>query len=141
MFVETTSTTAAPPDRVWTALADVRSLPRWTPSIRSVEPLAGPELEVGARFRVKQPGLPLLVWTVTEVEPGRSFTWATSSPGVRTVGAHRLAPGADGGTDVVLSINQTGPAAALVALLTGRRTRRYLRLEADGLAAAGTAMA
>ena len=42
------------------------------------------------------------------VEPGRSFTWEQSGPGVRTTARHRLEALPDGGTRVHLAVEQAG---------------------------------
>jgi uncharacterized protein YndB with AHSA1/START domain len=139
MDFEETTETRADPARTWAALAAVQTYPQWTASIRSVEPLDGPELRLGHRFRIRQPGLPVAVWQVSEVAEGRSFVWEARSPGVHTVAYHRLTPLPTGGTRITIGVRQRGPLARLVALLTAAKTRRYLALEAAGLAAAAEA--
>lgn len=139
MDYEETTETRADPARAWTALAAVPTYPQWTASMRSVEPLDGPELRVGHRFRIRQPGLPVTVWRVCEVTEGRSFTWEARSPGVHTVAYHQLTPLPSGGTRITIGVRHRGPLARLVSLLTGARTRRYLALEAAGLKAAAEA--
>ncbi|MEU8299000.1 SRPBCC family protein [Micromonospora sp. NPDC048909] len=131
-----TITTSAGLDRAWAALADVTTYPRWTASMSSVEPLDGGALTVGHRFRIRQPGLPTTVWRVCDVQPGVSFAWAATAPGVRTVAQHSLHAEADGTTRISLGIRQTGTLARLIALLTAAKTRRYMRMEAAGLKAA-----
>ncbi|MEV4813198.1 SRPBCC family protein [Micromonospora avicenniae] len=134
-----TVVTAAGRGRAWAALADVTAYPRWTPSMTSVEPLDGPALAVGSRFRIRQPGLPVNVWRVREVREGESYVWEAHAPGVRTVAYHRLESEAGGATRISIGIRQTGPLAGLVALLISAKTRRYVRLEAAGLKAAAEA--
>ena len=73
-----------------------------------------------------------MVWRVTALEPGQSFSWTASGPGVTTVGGHRITPRGDG-VEVTLSIRQTGPLAWLVGLLTSRLTQTYVQMEANGL--------
>jgi len=133
--------TTADLSSAWTALAAVMTLPQWTVSIDSVTPLDGPELQLGHRFRIRQPGLPPVVWRVTEIREGESFTWEVRSPGVHTVGHHRLSRNADGTTEIALALHQTGALAGLVGLFTAAKTRRYLGLEAAGLKAAAEAVA
>jgi hypothetical protein len=141
MRYEQTTSAAASTSQAWTALAEVTSLPRWTPSMRAVEPLDGAALRTGNRYRIRQPGLPPLVWRVTEVRDGESFVWETHSPGVHTVAFHRLAANPDGSTQITIGIEQSGPLGGLVRALTARRTRRYLALEAAGLKAASETVA
>src|SRR5262249_12587397 len=93
-------------------------------------------LRVGSRARVKQPGIPPMTWQVDELRDREVFTWSAASPGGRTTGIHRLSTNPDGTTEITLEIEQHGPPAGIVNLLTGSRTRRYLGLEAAGLKAA-----
>ncbi|SCL13478.1 Polyketide cyclase / dehydrase and lipid transport [Micromonospora nigra] len=139
MDVERTISTSADAAHAWSALADVTAYPRWTASMTSVEPLDGPRLDAGARFRIRQPGLPTTVWQVDEVHPGVSFTWVNAAPGVRTVAYHHVEPQADGTTRIRIGLRQRGPLAGLLALLVGAKTRRYVRMEAAGLKAAAEA--
>ena len=103
-----------------------------TASINRVELLDG-AFGPSSRARVHQPRLPAAVWTVTEFEENTGFTWESRSPGVTTVAGHHLSAKPDGTVTVRLSIDQTGPLAPVVSLLTGRLTRRYVTMEAHGL--------
>lgn len=112
--------------------------PAWTESIDSVELLEfDGELDLGSRARVSQPRMRPLVWTVSEFEPGRAFSWTSSVGGVTTVGTHAT-DDVDGGrrSRLTLGLTQSGVLAPLVGLLLGRRTRRYVALELAGLKAA-----
>jgi uncharacterized protein YndB with AHSA1/START domain len=133
MQFETTVEIDADAQDVWAVLIDAQRWPQWTDSTQEVVWLDGGTPSVGSRARVKQPGMPPLTWTVTDLEPGRRFDWRTSSVGVTTVGTHAIAPTADGHSRLTLGLRQTGPLAGLVGLLTGARTRRYVQMEADGL--------
>jgi hypothetical protein len=73
---------------------------------------------------------------VTHLTDGTEFTWATKSPGVHTIGRHKLARNDDGTTRITLELEQTGPLAGVLNLFIGKRTERYLGLEAAGLKAA-----
>ena len=126
----------APPATLWAVLAQPSAWPEWTESIVAVDLLDG-DLALGARARVAQPGLRPMVWTVTEFEPGRSFTWTATAGGVRTAGSH-VVEELDGGrrSRLTLGLTQRGALAPLVRLLLGKRTRQYVGLEAAGLKAA-----
>ncbi|MGW4248115.1 SRPBCC family protein, partial [Nocardia sp. NPDC004722] len=91
---EVTSETTADPGRAWTALITVTDWPEWTASMTAVHPLDPGPLGPGSRVRISQPGLPALVWTVTDFREGVEFTWAAASAGVRTLARHRLDPAA-----------------------------------------------
>src|SRR5687767_2519818 len=103
MHTEVITTIDAPAERVWAILSDVERWSSWTASITSVE-LDG-ALAVGAKAKVRQPKLPATTWTVTEVVPGRSFTWRATSPGSRATGAHVVTPTGDGSCEVRLVLD------------------------------------
>ena len=126
-------TIGAPIEQVWDVFQDVERWPEWTASMSSVELLDGTELTVGARARIKQPRLPRLVWTVTAIEPGRSWTWQTRGPGATTTATHVLERLDDTTTRVEQTIEQLGLLGVIVARLSTRLTRRYLAMEAAGL--------
>jgi hypothetical protein len=129
------SAPAANPSAAWQALQEVIDWPNWTESVTSIEGPPG-DITAGQSFRVTQPRMPQLVWTVTDVKNRRGFSWSAKSPGVSTVGHHWLSTDDNNVTTIHVSIEQTGPLAWLVWALTNRRTKRYLQLEANGLAAA-----
>lgn len=139
MDYEETTRTSAELAHAWTALSQVTSFPRWTASMESVTPLDGEELAVGRRYRIRQPGLPPTVWRVSEVRAGEAFTWEASSPGAHTTAYHRLIRNPDGSTQITIGLHQRGALAGLLGLVIGRKTRRFLTLEAAGLKAAAEA--
>lgn len=122
----------ADPETVWAVLSDVERWPEWTRSVRSVELLDG-TLEEGNRVRIRQPKFPTVVWEVTSLDPGRSFTWHSRSAGADALGSHAVIDNGDGSTTAILGISQTGPIGTLVALLSRRLTKRYVAFEAEGL--------
>jgi uncharacterized protein YndB with AHSA1/START domain len=122
---------------VWAVIADVERMPAWTPTMTRVRVLDGRDLRVGARVRVEQPRLPTATWEVTELEPGRSYTWASPAPGLRSVAWHGVEPVGAGRSRITLGIRQTGPLSVVAALL-GPLTRRYVDTEIAGLAAEAT---
>lgn len=135
MHADDTVDIHAPADAVWAVYADVGNWPTWTASVRSVELADGTGLAQGAAARIDQPRLPRVTWTVTELTPGRSWAWEARSPGARTVARHVVTPTGDGATRVDTSIDQNGPIGGLVGRLYAGLTRRYLRMEAEGLKA------
>ena len=124
----------APASLVWDVFSDVERWPEWTASVTTIKALDGPGLAVGKRFEIKQPRLPKLMWEVTDLDEGKSWTWEQRSPGGRTIAVHEVHP--DGGrTQVKQRLDQQGPVGGLVARLMRGTTRRYLDLEAKGLKA------
>jgi len=130
----------APPSIVWQVFTDVERWPAWTASVTALEALDGGGLEVGKRYRIKQPRLPRVTWVVTSYSAGSAWTWTSRTPGNTTEATHRI-EALDGGarTRVHLSIDQRGPGGVLLGALLRRMTRRYLRLEAEGLKRASEA--
>ncbi|MFV0495787.1 SRPBCC family protein [Mycobacterium sp.] len=126
---------AAPAQRIWELIADIRNTGRFSPETFEAEWLGdatGPEL--GARFRghVRRNEIGPIYWTTCEVtacEPGREFGFAVLV-GDRAVNNwhYRLAP-ADGGTDVTESFRlASSPLSNLYWLLGGfLRKRRNIR--------------
>lgn len=124
----------APPARVWQVMRDVERWPEWTPGVTSVEIVGGGPLALGSRVRVRQPKLPPVEWTVTELIEDRGFTWVAQSPGARVAGHHLIEPEGTG-SRVMLELQYEGPVARLVARLSRKITEQYIALEARGLKA------
>lgn len=125
----------APATLVWDVFTDVERWPEWTASVTRLAGLDGSALAVGRRFEIKQPRMPKLVWEVSELVPGVSWTWVQRSPGGTTSASHAVTPVGEGRTLVSQELDQRGPVGALVGRLMLRTTRRYLELEAQGLKA------
>ena len=135
MRFEASVDVSAPAEEVFAAYADVEHWPSWTSSVTSVEKIDRGALRVGMRARVRQPKLPVAIWQVTELVPGKEFTWQARARGVLTTGTHRITPNPDGTVRVTAILEQAGPLGWLVGLLTRRLTNRYLRTEVEGLKA------
>lgn len=134
-FFEATRDVDAPVEAVWPVVVDVERWPEWTPTVDSVTRLDDGGFGVGSRVEIRQPRLPKARWEVTDVAsdgPGRSFTWESVSPGIRTIARHQVAP-REGGSRVTLSIDQTGPLGAVVALVWRGLIQRYIETEAKSL--------
>jgi Polyketide cyclase / dehydrase and lipid transport len=121
----------APIDVVWSVFTDVERWPTWASSFTSVELVNGP-MRLGAKARIRQPGLPTVVWEVTKWEPGHSWTWVATGPGARTEASHVLTR-AGNGTVAEQSIRSTGVIGKLLAFVWRSLTQRYLAVEAAGL--------
>ena len=129
MITESSVEIEAPASIVWDVFVDVELWPSWTASVTRIVALDGPGIEVGKRFKIKQPWLASRVWKVTEDEPGVSWTWRQRSPGGTTTASHEVVPDGNDRTLVRQRIDQRGP----VGVLMRRLTRRYLDLEGQGL--------
>ncbi len=135
MITDSSVEIAAPATIVFEVFADVERWPEWTASVERVVPLDGPAIEVGRRFAIEQPRLPKVVWEVTEVDPGRSWTWRQRSLGSTAFASHEVVPQGTDRTLVRQRIDQRGPLGVVVGALMRRLTRRYLDLEGQGLKA------
>jgi hypothetical protein len=123
---------AAPPEVVWSAMADAERWPEWTPSVTSIRLLDGGELRVGNRALIRQPKFPPAVWRVTALEPGRSFTWKSGAPLMWVCAHHSIDP-TRAGSRVTLRLYYEGFVGRLLGRLTRDITNRYLAMEANGL--------
>lgn len=130
----TTIDIAAPVERAWEVMSDIDRWHEWTPSIRAITRLEGAPLAVGTRVVVRQPKFPPALWTVTDVQPGRSFTWVSVAPGMRVTGTHTVEPTA-AGSRARLSLRYEGVIGRLFARLTKGVTIRFIDYEAAGLEA------
>lgn len=134
-----TERVAAPAAQVWAALVAVEDWPRWTPSITRVTRGDTGDLDIGSSARIKQPGFGAARWSVSEFEPDVGFVWVSRDPGSTSIGGHRLiAEGEE--TTLELTLRRRGPLARVVASAFGRRFRRWVDLEADGLRRAGESL-
>jgi uncharacterized membrane protein len=124
-----TVTIEAPPDAVWSVVVDVGRWPERIPTVDAVERLDDGPLVVGSRTRLQQPRLPAAVWTVTELTPGTSFTWESSSPGVSVTASHVVEPH-PGGSRLTLAVDVSGPLSRVGWLMTRSLTEQYVETEA-----------
>jgi uncharacterized membrane protein len=131
MRYEKVVTISAPADTVWDVLTDLEAWPEMTASMTSVERVEPGPIKVGARVRIKQPKLPPMEWTVTEVVAGQRFVWEATTPGARTSAAHTLLE-LPGETTLRLEIEQHGPMSGLMGLVFRGMTHRYLDWETQG---------
>jgi uncharacterized membrane protein len=137
---EVTVAVQAPAEVVWAVLSDVETMPSWTESMTSVTRLDDVPMRIGSKVRIKQPRLPPTVWTVTEYVEGRQFSWDAKAPGATTRASHVVTPDGPNST-LTLRIDVTGPLAGALWRMSAGLTRRYLQMEAEGLARAAQARA
>jgi hypothetical protein len=135
MEQSTTIEIAAPPERVWEVMGDVERWSEWTDTVTWVRRLDDGPLRAGSRAKINQPKLRETEYVVTELEPGRGFTWVATGPGLLTTARHSIEPLPGGGSRVRLSVEQSGWLGALVGRFYRGLTDRYLATEAAGLKA------
>jgi hypothetical protein len=132
-MIRATARSATTPDRLWSFAGDVERWGDRLPTVDSVRPLGSGPIGVGSRFEVRQPGLPKAVWEVTDWQPGRSFTWVSTSPGIRSTAVHSVHADGDG-SRLDLSLEWSGPLARALGLLIGRKARGMVETEAETFA-------
>ena len=130
-MIRATARSAATPDRLWSLASDVERWGDRLPTVDVVRPLGSGPTRVGSRFEVRQPGLPKAVWEVTDwQQQGRSFTWVSTSPGIRSTAVHAVQD-ISGGSRLDLSLEWSGPLARVLELLIGRKARGMVEIEAE----------
>ena len=125
----------APADRVWAVMSDVERWHEWTPSVTKVTLSGSGPIGVGRRATIRQPKFPPALWKVTEIEPGRSFTWVSTAPFLRVVARHSVEALSPSRTRATLSLQYFGLLGGPLARWTKDITLRYLDMEAEGLKA------
>jgi hypothetical protein len=128
-MIRATARSAAAPDRLWSLASDVERWGDRLPTVDVVRPLSSGSTAVGSTFEVRQPGLPKAVWRVTDWQPGRSFSWVSTSPGIRSTAVHTV-HGEGAGSRLDLSLEWSGPLARVLELLIGRKARGMVETEA-----------
>lgn len=136
MHLEVTVTAAASAETVWSLLVDVERWPTRTRSMERVRLVSAGPLAVGSRVRIKQPRLAPTTFVVTDLEPGRSFTWRSTAPGLVTTTLHEVTPSPAGTSTIRFVLDQTGLLSSVSRVALRRMIRHYVQMEADGLAAA-----
>ena len=121
-------------DAVWDVLVDVERWSEWTPTMTWIRPVEDGPLEEGSVLNIKQPRLRPTAWTITAIEPKRSFTWRSSGAGVATEADHEVTSTPDG-SSLTLRVRQSGWLSGLSGLVGGRAVQRTLETEAAGLKA------
>jgi uncharacterized protein YndB with AHSA1/START domain len=138
MHIEYTIDIAAPPERVWEIITDIERWPEWTGTTNSAV-LHG-DFGVGATATLDIDGTPPGKWKITEVDPGRSFSWVARARGVRTVAGHFI-ESRPHGSEVRLTLDFTGIPSLIFRLLIKRVAVRNIEKEAQGLKRAAEAIA
>lgn len=135
MRIENTVNIDAPVELVWELTLDVEAWPKHTPTMSEVQRVEQSPIAVGSAVRIKQPAQRARVWTVSELEPGRRFSWSTRTMGTAMTGTHALVATASGTTQT-LSIDIEGRLSRLVGALIGRPIAKAIATENLGFKAA-----
>lgn len=128
----TSLTINASQDSIWKILSDVAHWQEWTPTVTKVEVLDTPELKLGNRYKVTQPKLQPVVWTVTELNSA-NFTWESKSLGMHMVAEHVVKSISANQSEVTLTFAFNGWLGNLISKMYGKMTEEYIQTEARSL--------
>jgi uncharacterized membrane protein len=118
----------APVDVVWRIATDVSDWPTYMPTVQSVDRLDDGPLQVGAQARIKQPAQRSAIWTVTQLTPGREFSWQSVRKGVTLIGTHRVDTDGQGSRNTLI-LQMSGPLTPILGRLLAPAMRKVLRTE------------
>jgi uncharacterized protein YndB with AHSA1/START domain len=121
-FQHTTDTTASA-ERIWQLWTDVAGWPRWDTALVSAH-LDNPFAH-NARGRLQSKGSPESAFTVVELEPGRSYTFAVPLLFAELRVRRALTP-TPAGTSYTHEVSFVGPLGWLFGLMLGRQFRAML---------------
>lgn len=130
LFASETSLSA---EALWENVRDIEEWPKRTVSISSAEILGNGALKQGSEIVIKQPGAPESKWIVTEYSEGKSFAYEMRKAGLITTALHVVEAEMPTGSSLTLIFSMQGRLAKVWALLMGRKIRKFLQLEAEGL--------
>jgi uncharacterized protein YndB with AHSA1/START domain len=132
MVLEDTIKIDATADRVWQVTTDVESWPRWAPAMERIRREDSGDLKLGSSALIKQKQMPETRWTVTEINPGHSFSWEASVMGMNMIATHIIAPGERAVTNL-LRIEMDGLTIKLLGLIIKPLVAYSLKEENQGL--------
>lgn len=124
-----------PIEVLWSLTIAIEEWPTFTPTVTSAERLDEGPLRTGSRVRLKQPGQPPRIWTVTTLEPLRRFEWSTRLLGATMTGIHELATTGSGARNT-LAVELSGWSAGLLRPLLRASIARALASENSGFKSA-----
>ncbi len=128
----TSITIKASQEAAWNVLSNVTYWHEWTPTVTRVEVLNTPELKLGNRYKVIQPKLQPVVWTITELNSA-NFTWESKSPGMHMVAEHTVKSVDANQSEVTLTFAFKGWLGILIGKIYGKMTEEYVQTEAQSL--------
>jgi uncharacterized membrane protein len=117
---------------------DIERWPQVMPTVTRVDRLDDGPIAVGSSARLEQPGLRPAVWTVTTLEPGRRFAWASRLLGARIVGRHDV-EAVDGGARNTLTLELDGIRGRVIGTVFGNRLYATLAMENESIRKAALA--
>lgn len=107
-------TCRADPSIVWSLLARPDHWSTWAPHVRGAWHLGAPEVQEGARGAARLLGVVPVPARITEVDPGRSWTWQVGPVSMQ----HTVEP-APPGSEVSVTLSSAAPVEAVLARTYG----------------------
>ncbi|MGD8428179.1 MAG: SRPBCC family protein [Balneolaceae bacterium] len=132
LIIEDTIYIETPKNLVWNVIENIEQWPQWTPTITDVHRLDDKPFGLGSKARIKQPGQPESIWTVTEYIPEEGFTWETKRRGLHMTAIHQVTQ-KESGTLNTLQILASGFYAVIFRFVLKAAIRRALMQENKGL--------
>jgi uncharacterized membrane protein len=126
------TTINASQETIWKVLSDVTHWHEWTPTVTKVDVLDEPGLKLGNRYKVHQPKLQPVVWTITELNSA-NFAWESKSPGMHMVAEHIVKSINANQSEVTLTFAFNGWLGNLIGRMYGKMTAEYVQTEAQSL--------
>jgi hypothetical protein len=120
-------------EAAWKVLSDVARWNEWTPTVTKVDVLDTPELKLNNRYKVYQPKLQPVVWTVTMLEAPSIFIWEARMPGMTMIAEHELRAVKADQTELTLKFSFHGFLGEIMGRLTRKTAEEYIRTEAESL--------
>jgi hypothetical protein len=114
-MLERSADSTATVDAAWDLIARPANWSRWAPHVRGAWGLAGEDglVREGARGAARLLGAVPVPVVITDVQPGRSWTWRVA--GVMDMD-HRVAPRRAGGSTVTVTLDGPAPLRAALAV-------------------------
>lgn len=132
MVLEDTIEINAPADRVWQVIIDVEAWPKWAPAMERIWREDSGDFKLGSTALIKQKQMPETRWTVTEMNPGHSFSWQTCVMGMDMIATHIITPGEREVTSL-LRIEMDGLTIKLLGFIIKPLVAYSLKEENQGL--------
>lgn len=129
----TSITINADQEATWRVLSDVARWPEWTPTVTKVDVLDRSEPRLDTRFKVHQPKLRPVTWTVTQFASPSGFTWESRMPGMLMIAEHVVTPIGAEQTETTLTFSFQGLLGAIVGRVYGKISKAYIDTEAQSL--------
>src|SRR5258706_3040093 len=120
-------------EAIWKVLSDVAHWHEWTPTVTKVDILDQPELKLNNRYKVYQPKLQPVVWTVTTLQPPSSSIWESHMPGMLMLAEHTLKPINASQTELTLKFAFQGWLGEIIGRMYRKISESYLATEAQSL--------